>query len=114
MATTHTTYINNDTAIDTRTIRRLETQVADAATQDRTDGRVGWSYYGIDTDGNAWTWTQYNGDPEPHHEGYLIDRDEQLEPEMYDHIMAVADEIEEWDADHAQWLRETIRDVYAD
>jgi hypothetical protein len=112
MATT--TYLTASTRIDTRTIRRLDAQVPDADTQDRTDGRVGWSYYGIDTAGNAWTWTEYNGDPQAHHEDYLLDRDEEMEMDMYDHILAVADEIEAWDPNHAEWLRKTARNPYTD
>lgn len=103
MATkTHTTAISQNTIIDDRTIRRLEAQVPDADTADRTDGRVGWSYYGIDTDGTSWTWTVYNGNPETHHEDFLADLDDD---EMIDHIQAVADEIEDWDSEYADWLR---------
>mgnify|MGYP001025851914 CR=1 FL=1 len=107
MATTHTTALH-EVLIDDRTIRRLACHVPDADTHDRTDGRVGWSYYGIDTEGNAWTWTVYNGDPEEHHEEYLLDRDDQMPEDMRDHIRAIADEIEAWDPDHADWLRETL------
>jgi len=108
MATTTTT-ISNGTLIDDRTIRRLDALVPDADTQDRIDGRVGWSYYGIDLGGNTWTWTVYNGNPEPHYEEYLLDQDKALTMEMHDHIMAIADEVESWDPCHANWLRETLR-----
>lgn len=99
---THYEHITNDVAIDSRTVRRLDAQVPDADTQDRTDGRVGWSYYGIDRHGNAWTWSVYNGNPEPHYGSYLADLDDE---DMIEHIQAVADEISAWDQDHAGWLR---------
>jgi len=99
-------YITQHTSIDERTIRRLEAEVPDADTQDRTDGRVGWSYYGIDAAGHAWVWTVYNGDPEPYDEQRLLEMDP--DSEEGEHITAVADEIEDWDGDNATWLRDTL------
>ena len=99
-------YITQNTSIDDRTIRRLDAVVPDADTQDRTDGRIGWSYYGIATDGSTWTWTVYNGDPDAHDEATLMAM--APEGEMGVHILDIADEIENWDAEHAAWMRETL------
>jgi hypothetical protein len=88
--------------IDSRTIVRLDTEPPSIGTADRTDGREGWCYYGIDTDGDPWTWIEYNAD------GVAICEADAGEVEDYDIDMLrdIATEIDDRDPDHAAWLRE--------
>lgn len=95
-------YISNEIAIDSRTVRQLDTLPVPCG-----DVTGHW-YYGIAQTGNrdGWLWLVYNGDPVVVHEQAI--RDGSFDEHLYI-LLDVADEIGQLDGDLGSWLCDCVQ-----